>query len=218
MEQYSGNSKKSKQEKLVPVNGNNNSKKAIRVNPVIKKKSEVRKVMGSLVSDDLANVKNTFVYDWLIPNIRQGLWDTFGMILGFDPGYGPRNNKSYGSRTQYGGYYDNGRNVSTWSSDRNRRERDEQFDRRPTRAGYDYEDVTLTKGEAELILDEMATRMSDADGWCTVLDLYDMLQITPPPTAINYGWDSMDRMRAARDFDGRYRLDLPRPILISGRR
>ena len=112
---------------------------------------------------------------------------------------GRAKSRSTSSKVSYRDYYD--------------RRNDDRNHRSITRArrGFDYDEIVFdSKGEAESILTRM-DELIDRYGFVTVLDLYDMADLTAPYTANKYGWTNISRAESVRVRDG-YILKLPRAL------
>lgn len=214
MEEYTSNSKKSKDDKATGKRSSTEAPKATKVisgSVKVKKKSEFSKVVNSFIGEDIPDIKSYMLYDVIIPNIREGLYDSVGMILGVRPGR--RNNNRYRDdsrkeRVSFGrSNYD----------DRDDRRRDDDY-RSRSRVGYEYEDVVLeTRGDVESVFAEMEMFI-DNYGQVRVADLCSMIEISSPYTGNDYGWISMDRMDFEPVRGGGYRLLLPKPKPLNDRR
>lgn len=219
MEQFPSNSKRSRPANK-PVDRTSNdvqkAQKIVQGEVTVKKKSEFGKFISAFITDEWRDIPNFIVNDVVIPTIKRGMLESIAMTFGVDIGLKKSSYYKGGSgKVSYGRYYDD-RYDQPYRDSRYKEERAPK--REPKRVGYDYEDFYVTsKGEADDILETMALRMEDY-GWCTVGDLYDMMGITPPPTARYYGWDDMTGMYSERTFDGKYRLLLPRPFSKNDRR
>ena len=214
MDEYVSNSRRSRQEEkeTSKTQERPKAKKVVKGKVVVEQKSGFMGFVGSMIKDNFHDVKDHFIYDVMIPNINRGIKDSIDIAFGMEPS-SRRNSSRRRERISYSSYYDE-------QADRRYRKRGDREYRSDSSSSYEYENVKIeSKGEADDVLEAMADRMQDGDdGWCTVADLCDMLEITPSSTAKYFGWDSMDRMRVERRFDGWYKLSLPRPIRISERR
>lgn len=172
-----------------------------------KKKNEMSKLGGMLISEDASKVKSYILMDVLVPTIKKAISDIVkngvDMILYGEVG---QNKKcTYASTVSYRDYYDNGsRSVS-------------RFDDPPiarTRAGYSFDDVILeTRGEAEEVLSSM-DELIETYGSVSVADMYDLVGISCEYTDNKYGWKNIRTAEPVRVRDG-YMLKLPRALPLN---
>lgn len=163
-----------------------------------KKKSKLKKLTDIFVPEDVDDVKSYVLWDIVFPSIKATLFDILKMFLG-DEHYSSSRNSS---RTSYRSYYD-------------KVNKHEVRDTR-TRLGYGYDNVVVdTRGEAELVLDQMK-EMAEMYDMVSVADLYEMVGITGDSTDYRYGWTSADirRISVVRVRDG-YLLKLPRALPLN---
>ena len=166
------------------------------------KTNEARKITGLFVSEDAANVKSYVILDVLVPAIKKAISDivTDGIDIIL---YGEsRSRKSRSdSRPSYRSYYDSD------SRDRDR------TGRRSVTNRFDYDDIVFgSRGDAELVLDQMIDILKDY-GMVTVGDMYDLAGLSVPYTAANYGWFNVRTAEVVRVKDG-YILKLPKAMPI----
>lgn len=196
---YGPNSHKSKQEA--------NNVPAKKVEKVVtgkvrtKKKSEVQKLIGAFVSEDIPNLKEYVIKDVLIPTIKNAIEDivTNGIRMILRGETGARTKKGTASKVSYRDYYDDKRddNRVTVSS----------------RSSFSYDEIIFeSRGEAEEVLTRM-DELLDTYGKVSVADLYDLADLTGEYTYGNYGWTNLSSAAVVRDGGG-YSLKLPRPIPI----
>lgn len=201
MENYKPNSHRSKEEQKQKER--EKPKKVVKGNVKTKKKSEIRKAVDGFISEDVENIKSYVVRDVLIPTIKDTIWNvltnSLDMILG---GHGSRTGaKRSGSKVSYRNYYDQRDRYSSRS------------DEPKSRSRFDYDEIKFEyRGDAEAVLDQMQDIIDEYD-FVTVLDLYDMVDLTAPHTANNYGWTSLRNAEVIRTRDG-YGLKLPRALSI----
>lgn len=199
MAEYTPNSHKYKEEK----------KEREKVEKVVtgavkrKKKSELEKLGGAIISEDARNVKNHVIMDVLIPAFKNALSDVvtdgINMILFGDT----RRRSSSGSRSSYVAY------DTRYSGSSSPYRRDTA--RRNTE--YDFDDVILdSRGEAEEVLDRML-ELIDTYGLVRVADLYDLVGLSCNYTDNKYGWTSLRTAEVIRGRDG-YGLKLPKATPI----
>lgn len=165
-----------------------------------KKKSDIQKFADLFVSEDVSNVKDYVFRDILIPNIKKIISEIINtatdMFLYGESSSNRRN--SGGSKISYRNYYDK------------RNERDYRRSSGPINR-FDYDDIILeNRGEAEAVLTQM-DEIIQHFGVVSVLDLYDMIDITAPYTADKYGWTDLRTAKVVPVRDG-YLLKLPRAL------
>lgn len=210
MEEYASNSHKSKE--LPEARKERRAEKVVTGEARIKKKSEIAKFMGELVSDDAENVKDYVLMDVFVPSIKRAISEIASSIFNtLNDGvdlflYGklgsPNKTKTTSSisRSAYGKVYDQ-RNSSI------RREQT----RRP---GLDYNDIILdSRGEAEKILMTMEDIIATY-GMVSVYEFYDLAGIDPPGGYANnyYGWTDVSKATISRQRDGGYLLSMPKAL------
>lgn len=166
-----------------------------------RKKTEVRKLADSFISEDMHSVKEYIVQEVLIPTakkvISEVVTNSIDMLL-----YGEVKSKKRGqneSRVSYTKYYE--------------RDRERDYDRgaRTRSRGYDYDDIILdTRREAEEVLDRMQD-LIDNYGIVSVADLYDLVGINGSYTDNKYGWTQLRSADVQRVRDG-YLLKLPKAL------
>lgn len=167
-----------------------------------KKKSELSKIAGVFISEDIGRVGSYVFSDILVPAIKNAVSDivTNGIdILLFGEG-GRRKKSTNASGVSYRSFYD---------SRDSRRERDEPR----TRTGYAPDDIVLnSRGEAEEVLSRME-ELIETYGTVSVADLYDLVGKTGNWTDNRYGWTNIRSAEAVRVWDG-YVLKLPKALPI----
>ena len=214
MDNYTSNSHKSKQaqkEAKTVSEDRPKAEKVINGTAKTKKKNEIRKFTEVFVSEDMTSIKSFIIEDVVIPAIKNTVSDTvrgiFDIIRNsvdvalFGKAGAPR--KSSGSKVSYTSYYE--------------RERD----RRPagdtrSRAQFDFDDIIyVTRGDAQLVLDQMDDMADRYDGVVRVSDMYEFAGLVAPYTAVSYGW-SRNVIRNAAVVHGRegYVIKLPPPFPI----
>lgn len=165
-----------------------------------KKKNEIQKLAGSIISEDARTVKSYILMDVLIPSIKDAIEDivTNGtrMILRGETGVRNRSSSSGLSKISYNKAYDS----------RNNR------DRSPVRrhVGYNLDDIVLeTRGEAEEVLSHMDD-LIETYGIVSVADLYDLIGYTNGSYNDNkWGWTNIRTAEPIHVRDG-YLLKLPK--------
>lgn len=196
MEEYKGNSNRSKREK---EETEKRLEKITTGSVKTKKKSGMSKVANALISEDASNVKSYILMDVLIPSLKKAVSDiiTNGIeMLLYGETSGKRRDRA--DKVSYGSYY---------NKDRDRDGRD----RYRARSTYEYDDIVLaTRGEAERVIDRLEDSLYEY-GTVSVGDLYDLVGVTGSFTDYKYGWTDLRSARAERVRDG-YLLRLPRAL------
>lgn len=196
MEEYAGNSNRSKRE---PEEAPKKLEKVVTGTAKVKKKSGMTKLADAFISEDATNVKSYIFMDVLVPSLKKAISDiiTNGieMLLYGESGRS-RRREDRTDRVSYGKYY---------THDRDRR------DYSRTRATYEYDDIVVgTRGEAERVIDRLEEAL-DEYGTVSVGDLYDLVGITGSYTDNKYGWTDLRTARAERVRDG-YLIHMPRAV------
>ena len=166
-----------------------------------RRKSELSKIGGAIISEDARNVKNHILMDVLVPAFKNALsdvvTDAINMLLFGDT----KRKSSSGSRSRYYSY--DTRFDSGYSRERSSYRRSE----------YDFDDVILdTRGEAEEILDAMNDILGRY-GLVRVADMYELAGLTCNYTDNKYGWTSLRTAEIIRGMHG-YGLKLPKAMPI----
>lgn len=205
MEEFKPNSHKFKEEQKESSENRKKVNKVVTGVAKPRKRSELTKFADVFISEDAANVKSYILMDVLVPAIKKAISDIvtngIDMILYGETGHTKKNSNT--SKVSYSKYY-----------------KDRDDDRRPSRdtsarSRFDYDDIVFeNRGDAEAVLDQMY-ELIDRYNVVSILDLYDMADLTPPPyTSKRYGWTSLRGAEALRTRDGGYILKLPRPMPI----
>lgn len=174
-------------------------KKVIKDQVIIKKKNEIQKLADVFLSEDVSNVKGYIFNDVIVPAIRDTLFDivTKGAKMIF---YGTKGSsgidKFTSSRISYRQYYDDNRRYTSSTEE-------------SLKSKFDYEDMEFaSRSDAEDVLDQMDA-MLEKYKRVSVLDLYDMIDVTAPFTSEKYGWTNL-RDAKIIPTKGAYKLKLPK--------
>lgn len=206
MDDYKPNSYKSKEEQKnqsEEKKPEKNIEKVVKGAVKTKKKSGLRKLADTFVSDDAKNVKSYILSDVLVPAAKKAISDvvTDGISMILYGGTGRNKKGSSVSNVSYRSYYDQ-RYKDQYANDNSR-----------TRTGYNYDDIVLeSRGEAEEVLRQMMDLIETYDV-VSVADLYDLVGITGNYTDNNYGWTNVRNAEIIRVRDG-YMLKLPKVLPI----
>lgn len=195
---YKPNSHKFKEEQQETQTETKRVEKVVR-GPVKTKKNEMRKLSGTFLAEDLANVKSYILMDVLVPTIKKVLVDIISdsasmIFLGKTKGSSSNNTST--SKVSYQRYYDP-QNTNRFASENQMKSR------------FDYDDLVFnTRGEAEAVREEMQN-VIERYGYVSVADLYDMVELTQPYTSNKYGWTNISSAEVVRVYEG-YMLKLPK--------
>ena len=199
MAEYTNNSFKAKEEKKERTE----KQAVVSKTPKTRKKSEIRKAAGLLISEDASTVKDHLFQDVLIPTARDLIVhiieDTVNIIF-----YGCTRRKSgSGGRIGYASRFDEVRDP-----------RDRDRDKRRDRTAIEYDDIIFdNRGDAEAVLANMDACLEQY-GVVTVLDLFDFAGVTTHNyMADRYGWKNLSTAEVRRIRDG-FIIDLPRAFPI----
>lgn len=169
----------------------------------IKEQSDIQKLAGNFLAEDLKTVKDRIFTDYLLPMVKNGLWSIFNSaisiaLFGEDRSRAPSSNYS-GSRTQrnsYDGYYQGGPS----------RQVNQNQGPRLNLQNLDFE----MRGDADDVLCQLKDGIRQY-GQVTVGDVWDAMGMTPVNTDYNYGWYNLDGSYI-KGVPGGYRLVLPHPV------
>lgn len=197
MENYPSNSHKAREEVA-----EKKVEKVVSGKTSTKKKSGMRKLSDTFLSEDVSNVKSYIFSEVLLPAAKKLVSDivTNGtdMLL-----YGEiKNKKGNSSKVSYSRYYDD------------RRDRSRDYRSPVVRNNFDYDEIIFeTRGDAEAVLDAMYDILNQYKV-VSVAELYDLASITTHNyTCNNYGWIDLRGSSVVRVRDG-YILKLPRALAI----
>lgn len=194
MENYPSNSHKAREEVA-----EKKVEKVVSGKTSTKKKSGIRKLSDTFLSEDVSNVKSYIFSEVLLPAAKKLVSDIVtngtNMLL-----YGEiKNKKGNSSKVSYSRYYDD-------------RSRDYRLP--VVRNNFDYDEIIFeTRGDAEAVLDAMYDILNQYKV-VSVAELYDLASITTHNyTCNNYGWIDLRGSSVVRVRDG-YILKLPRALAI----
>ena len=194
MENYPSNSHKTREQ-----NTDKKVEKVVSGKTSTKKKSGIRKLSDTFLSEDIGNVKNYIFAEVLLPAAKKLVSDIVtngtNMLL-----YGEiKNKKGNSSKVSYSRYYD---------------DRSRDYRSPVVRNNFDYDEIIFeTRGDAEAVLDAMYDILNQYKV-VSVAELYDLASITTHNyTCNNYGWVDLRGSSVVRVRDG-YILKLPRALAI----
>lgn len=201
MDNYPGNSHKIKDEVKdeEKTSGNKRVKKVVSKPAKTKKKSELRKFTDEFIPESCGNdIKSYVIKDVLVPTIKDTIWAILTNSLDMVLFNGSKDNRKRGKapKISYRDYYESSSRRSSSSS----------YD---VRERFDYDDLEFdSRGEADAVLTGMF-EVLDNYGVVTVMDMYDMADVTAPYTANRYGWTSLRTAEVVRVRNS-YILKLPK--------
>ena len=194
MENYPSNSHKTREQ-----NTDKKVEKVVSGKTSTKKKSGIRKLSDTFLSEDVSNVKSYIFSEVLLPAAKKLVSDIVtngtNMLL-----YGEiKNKKGNSSKVSYSRYYD---------------DRSRDYRSPVVRNNFDYDEIIFeTRGDAEAVLDAMYDILNQYKV-VSVAELYDLASITTHNyTCNNYGWVDLRGSSVFRVRDG-YILKLPRALAI----
>ena len=200
------NSYKFKQEQAAQQNERERAQKVVRGSVKTQKKSELTKFASRIISDEAHNLKSHIRDDVLIPSIKDTILDIIikGATLLFGGGRTPKNVNplsnisyyNYGDR--FGSGYPNAQPKASMPQQRN---------------PFNYDNLVFAnRGDAQLVLDQMYGTIQKY-GIVTVMDLYDMADVSAPYTSDRYGWTNISTASIERVYGG-YVIKLPKAMPI----
>ena len=162
----------------------------------VKQKSELAKFAGAFISEDIKNIKSHLLNEVFVPTLKKTLLKI--VDLAFNGGNVSDNRRSTADRVSYRSYYDEPR------------DRDRRTDSR-SRYRFDTDEIKFDyREDAETVLKRMEDILYEYN-FVTVAALYDVVDMTCPATANDYGWDNLDGARTIDTRDG-WIIDFPRMI------
>ena len=195
---YPPNSHAYKQSQQQTTPAEKQGKKVIQGTAKVKKKSELSKAAGSLISEDIRSVGSYVLMEVIIPSLKNTIVNVVkdGIEMIFFGEAKRSDRKSSNSYVSYSRYADP-------------RESDRGYGQSSAR--YDYDELVFDSyAEADKVLDEMGATIQDY-GFVTIGDLYEFAGATPPPyTSVKYGWDSIRYAEIKRVRGGGYGIELPK--------
>lgn len=210
IENYSGNSHKQKETSLVrPRNtldsnyipldetgGEKKNEKIVKCKVERRKTSTGKKIMNSIIGDDIPNVKEHIVWDVIVPSIRDTIRNSLINIVESIFGGGRiKSSHGGGSMISYNTMYDN------------------PMPERINRSIYDYDEIIFeNRGEAEGVLQQLIYSIKRY-GYVSILDYYDLVGVRTRPSDDKYGWINLNSASVER-VNGGYLLRLPKAMPI----
>lgn len=205
-EEYASNSNKSKVEQQATVEEKREVKKIVQGPVKVKKKSGLRKLTDTFISEDAPDVKSYVVKDVVVPNVKKIIWEvlTGGLDIVLNGKNGSyRSNRTNAGRVSYRDY----------GNDYKPRQQSDNSSR--NRGGYSCNDIILgSRGEAEEVLSQLIEMLAEYDTPVSVAELYALVGESHNHTDWKYGWRDLSNAYVSRCTDG-YVIKLPRPVPIT---
>lgn len=205
-EEYASNSNKSKVDQQATVEEKREVKKIVQGPVKVKKKSGLRKLTDTFISEDAPDVKSYVVKDVVVPNVKKIIWEvlTGGLDIVLNGKNGSyRNNRTNAGRVSYRDY----------GNDYKPRQQSDNSSR--NRGGYSCNDIILgSRGEAEEVLSQLIEMLAEYDTPVSVAELYALVGESHNHTDWKYGWRDLSNAYVSRCTDG-YVIKLPRPVPIT---
>ena len=165
---------------------------------VSSKKGAGSKLAENFIKEDLSEIKDTIIFDWILPGIKNMILNTLSMAF-FGEAIDPRDRRytttsRYG-RTDYGGY---SRNRDS------RRDLDRRGDRRSNydEKKADYRSIVLLdRRSAEDVVDALRDEIHSC-GRASIAQLFELVQLPSDYTDCDYGWTDERDIDIQRVHDG----------------
>jgi len=202
MEEYKGNSYRSKPESGDTVEEKKKVEKVVSGTVKTKKKTLGQKIAEAFVPEDVTNVGDYLLQDIFVPSAKKLFEELvtsgISILLYGDAGRGKRTNTK-ANRVNYNSIRDGANRNSSPVH---------------TRSRYEFDDVILdSRGDAEDVLDRMCELVT-AYGMASIADLYDLVGITGNYTDNKYGWTDLRSAYVDRVRDG-YLIRMPRVVPLN---
>lgn len=213
MQDFPGNSHKQKQTSSKPEP--EKATKIVEGVAISRKMPLGKRVITTFLGGDAKSAWAYALYEIIIPSSKDMFVDGFSSglerLVHGENRTPSRRGYGYRGSSNHTNYVDRFRGGSG-SSRRDPRDRDEprrDISRRG-RAMHDFNEIVLdSRVDAQNVLDDMFGRVEKFAS-CGVVDLYDMVGITPDFTDEKWGWTDLRGAGITRVRNG-YLLDLPRP-------
>lgn len=184
-----------------------------KIKPVIKKDHVVqlkeplgKRLMNTFIKEDIRDIKDFILYDWIIPGIKAGVLNMISLAF-FQETYDvrrghPQKRDRYDPKVSYSSFYR--------GEDRRRYECPER--RAPK---LDYRNVIISyREDAEIIVDTLKQRIRDYD-FATIADLFQLIDADSEFTDNNWGWDD-ERDIGIRRVSSGYLIDVAEARYLNG--
>ena len=182
------------------------------------KPSVFKRFMSGIISVEDINDLGTTIMDGIVkPSIRSGIMNSIisaaTMVFG-----GARPNGYYGGYSNYRPY--NNISGASWRGS-DRYDNSPQYDQYGYRINRDdyysimsYRDVEfITYKDALDAIDELYFQLQNYH-MVRVSDYFSTARLTGDPQSNNWGWYELPQLIPIPKFNGRYKLDLPKPVPI----
>ena len=182
-------------------------KKVVKGKTTVRKESELKKIAGTMISEECKSIKDYAIYDVMIPVIK----DTISQLV-----KGAVDMIFYGEvRPSKGGYRSGNGGYSKVSYDRMY---DDRRHTPPTRRASErasYDSISFEYREDAMEVLERMDEIVEQYGVVRVADLFEMAGRTGNgPTDHNYGWKSTVNASVERDRYGEYYIKIGRPAAL----
>ena len=171
-----------------------------------KKPNMLSRLAGGVISDDAHNVGDHIRDDVLIPAVKDTILDIIikGATIIFGGGRRPNSTNPLSNISYYN--YSDRFGGSPYSKPKTAAEQ-------RTRNPFNYDNIVFAnRADAEMVLDQMWGSIKRY-GLVTVMDLYDMADISAPYTSDKYGWTDISTASVDRTYGG-YIIRLPKAMPI----
>ena len=201
MEEYKPNSHRSREEQKSPAPPEK-KEKVVSGSTRTKRKGEMQKFAGALISDDISDAKSRIVMELIVPAVKDTIIEAVKILLWGENGYN-RKGAASASRINYGSFS---------------RDNDRRRDRGPgtTRAGsgLDYDNILFdNRGDAEAVLSAMDDQIEQFDV-VSVGDMYEFADVSTTNYMVHrIGWYDIRSAQVVRVRDG-YMIKLPKAQII----
>lgn len=163
------------------------------------KSTMTQKVLKSFIQEDIKDLKETIIFDWVIPGIKSAFLNTMSMMFFHQPldprtymGSGSKSYYNSQPKTKYGSYYQNGRTQQSKST----------YDRRMEDEKIDYRNlVVLDRGSAEKVVDALREEIRET-GQASVAQLYELMGLDSNYTDWSWGWVNELDITIQRVYNG----------------
>lgn len=196
-------------------------KKSKRVDPVVKrdkivstKKPLSKKFMETFVEEDIKDIKEHFIFDMLIPGLKNGCLDFMETMFFGSSSRGRSSYRGRDDRKSYSSYYyRDDRNTSRNHNTRSNRDEKKNNRYESKSDKIDYQNIILrNRADAERIVDEMCKRIDEFEA-CSVADFFDLLDLTSQYVDNNWGWTDENDIKIRRVSSG-FLIDVPEAVYL----
>lgn len=205
MPDYIPKSSLDKQQKQEPVKERKKLEPVVQTAAKPKKKSTWDKIKEEMFVEDGQSIGDYLLFDVFIPafkdTIKSLATNAVDMVLYGGSGKGPNRNLP-ANRVSFRNYFDYNSNVYNSNVQRSPR----------SNTTYTYSEVVYdSKGDALSVLQSMEDIISQYPA----VTVADYLELSNCPAAFidnDYGWVSLNNVSVGRTRNGKYFLDLPKPL------